>query len=181
MRVKYDGKTVEENSEKAKIAEGIVKTLLEQIIKGKHFEAVHDVEEFWHKGDIRCIENGRFYEVKDDGVIHRSGNVYCEVYKWFFDHPNVRKNGFMLDGQYERFCVLDQISCKLYILHFDRLKAIYKDYKMVDSQLEDCDTKGTIVPLDVCRQRKILLYETEYYYDECFDDYYIGKKPDAIL
>ena len=168
---KYNG-NVEQNSEIARESEEICIELLEQIYKDKHFESVHDDETCWHLGDILCSD-GTYWDSKDDGRIHQTGNVFAEETK-VWPSGQVSK-GWMRNSKYNYVCILDQIGHNLYILDFNKLKRIYKDNYYTVSHLSDNDSWGYCVPLWKCRNSGALVYETSYYYDDIWDMYLINE------
>lgn len=160
------------NTEVARKAEEITIELLEQLIKGVKFISVHDDEECFHLGDI-LSSDGKYYDVKDDGVIHRTGNIFAEEMKYW--KSGSISDGWMRNGKYDYLCILDMIDHNLYILDFNRFKKMYRKGKFIKTNMGDNITTGYCVPLWRCREDKCLLYEIQYEYDEDFDFYSIKK------
>ena len=152
-------------------AEEIAKELLEQLTHQK-FYTVRDEPDWFHVGDLTTIE-GKGYDVKDDGIIHKSGNVFCEVKKHWLNGQTT--DGWMLNGEYDYLVILDQIGKNIYVLDFEKLKKIYKSgYPKYNIKMGDNYTDGYAVPLKRCRAQGIIVYEASYYYEECMDYNYIN-------
>lgn len=167
-RNKYNG-DIQENSEAARLSEEIAIQLLHQIEVGKKFYSLHDDKEFWHYGDI-ISSDGIYYDAKDDGIIHRSGNVFAEDKKIW--NSGEITNGWMGNSKYDYVCIVDLIECNFYILDFKKLKKIYKigtAYR--PSKHNDNISWGYCVPLWKCRKHGVLVYETKFTYDEDMDCY----------
>ena len=160
------------NTEIAREAEEITIDLLYQLIPGTKFKSVHDDPSCFHLGDI-LSSDGKYYDAKDDGVIHRTGNVFCEEQKYWRNGKT--GDGWMRNGQYDYLCVLDMIKHNLYVLDFKKLKKVYKQGRFIKTDMGDNITSGYCFPLWKCRKMGILVYETEYHYDEDWDFYEIGK------
>ena len=150
---------------KNRVAEVILLQVLQSIVDDKYFiEDVADNEECYHLGDVKVTDrdgNIAYYDAKNDGVIHKTGRVFCESHKYFFNTMK-KHTGFMEDGNYDYLSVVDRVDKKIYILDFKILKSIYKDYKEVQTTLKDCYSYGTVIPLDECRREKALVYTINY-------------------
>lgn len=151
-------------------AENIAKDLLGQLIPNTKFTSVRDDAAYYHIGDL-LGNDGKGYDVKDDGIIHRTGNVFCEELKIW--KSGIITDGWMRNGQYDYLCILDQIDHHFYVLDFPKLKRVYKNGKDITTDMGDNDTFGYIYPLRKCREQRILLFETEYYYEEIMNYNYI--------
>jgi hypothetical protein len=162
------------NTEVAREAEEITIDLLHQLIQGVGFTSVHDDPSCFHLGDI-LASNGKYYDVKDDGVVHRTGNIFAEEKKFWYRSQKFG-DGWMRDGKYDYLCVLDMIDNNLYVLDFNKFKKIYKKGRYIDTNMGDNRTYGYCVPLWLCRESGALLYETPYYFDESWECYFIGEK-----
>lgn len=166
------GTNLKKNSEVARKAEDISIELLRQLIPDKTFTSVHDDPKCYHNGDILCSD-GTYYDAKDDGVIHRTGNVFAEELKRW---PSGKtSDGWMRNGEYDYLCVLDMVSKRLYVLDFPIFKKIYKNKnKYVQTNMGDNITHGYCVPLYKCKESGCLLYAIEYDYNEDWDMYFVG-------
>lgn len=169
---------LQNNAEIAREAEEITIELLHQIADGVTFTSVHDDPKYYHLGDI-LSSTGKHYDVKDDGVIHRTGNVFAEEKKYWY-RSGTFGDGWMRNGKYDFLCVLDMIDHNLYILDFPKFKKIYKQGRYIDTNMGDNRSYGYCVPLKKCRECGVLLYETPYYFDECWDCYCIGKEEEVV-
>ena len=71
-------------------------------------------------------------EVKNDSVIHATGNVLCEE-EVFYKEYGYYRDGFMYND-YEIYCVVSEPSRKIYVMDFKVLKEHYKEgrYKYFD-------------------------------------------------
>ena len=56
---------------------------------------VRDNPEYFHIGDL-ITADGKGWDVKDDGVIHRTGNVFCETRKHW--KSGGHSDGWMMNG-----------------------------------------------------------------------------------
>ena len=157
------------NVKVSKEAEDITMQLLHQLVTGVKFKSVRDDQACYHLGDI-LGSDGEYYDVKDDGVVHRTGNVFCEEKKLW--NSGKVTDGWMRNGEYNYLCVLDMIDKNLYVLDFEKLKKVYKQGRFITTNMGDNRTTGYCFPLRKCREQGILVYETEYVYDdewECYD------------
>lgn len=154
---------IKENAEIAREAEEIVIDLLGELITDRQFFSVHDDEECWHLGDI-IDTKGKYYDAKDDGRIHKTGNVFAEDRKFWND--GTQTDGWMRNGQYDYLCILDRVKKKIYVLDFNKLKKVYRGGRYITTNMGDNVTAGFCYPLSKCRKNGILLYETSYDYDE---------------
>lgn len=163
-KVKYNNGNVKEDAEIALAAEMKVIDILNMAFPNTKFESVHDDKELWHTGDIKMSGNGfeKYIDVKDDGAIHYTHNVFAENYKYYHNKPNVKVNGFMKTSKYDLLGVLDDVEKKLYILDFVGLKKIYKNYELKKSKLRDCNSYGNCVPLKACEEKGILLFKIKF-------------------
>ena len=157
---------------KNKVAEEILLQVIQSIVDDKYLvEDVSDDAECYHLGDVKLTDKdgGTVYlDAKNDGVIHKTGRVFCESHKFFF--RNMKKHsGFMEDGKYDYLCVVDRNSKKIYVLDFRVLKSIYKEYRQVETTLADCYSFGTVIPLDECKKERALIYTITY---DCENDSY---------
>ena len=170
-RNKYDGNT-QANAEMARDSEEIARELLNQLMPGQGFLSVHDEQELWHYGDI-VSKDGKYFDVKDDGRICDTGNVFAEECKRFYSNPDELADGWMKNSKYDYVCILDLIKQNMYVLDFAKLKKIYKNssHKYAPSYLSDCISWGYCVPLSKCRKQGIIVAETGFVYDDDFDCY----------
>lgn len=156
--------------------EEIVIELLHLLKPDRKFYSEHNNENAYHLGDI-ISDKGKYYEVKDDGRIHDTGNVFVEsVKRW---RSGKVTDGWIKTEKPDYLCVLDEIGCNLYILNYEKLKEIYKQYRFVNTNMGDNITGGFCVPLTACRKRGVLVCETKYYYDEDWDCYEIAELASA--
>jgi hypothetical protein len=150
---------------KNRIAEIILLQVLQSVADDKiDFVDVTDNPDLYHYGDIMGTDkngNVTFFDAKNDGIIAKTGRVFCESHKYFFNNMK-RHSGYMEDGKYDYMCVVDRKSNKIYVLDFKVLKSIYKDYKEVQTTLSDAYSYGTVIPLDECRKEKALIYTITY-------------------
>lgn len=157
----YNTGSVEGDSEIARAAEELAIKVLGKALKDTTFESLHDDEGKFHVGDVVAKKNGKekYIDIKDDGRISETGNVFCEGYKYYYNKPGKKHDGFMQNSQYDYLAILDQVRGKLYLLDFEELKKIYNNYRLVRSDLSDCISYGYLVPLNVCRRKGILKCE----------------------
>lgn len=151
-------------------AENIAQELLEELT-GQQFYSVRSEPEFYHVGDLITID-GKGWDVKDDGVIYRTGNVFCETRKHWND--GTITDGWMLNGEYTYLVVLDRVDKNIYVLDFEKLKKIYKTGNpKYGINMGDNYTDGFTVSLAKCRKQNALVYEAAYDYEDMLDYYYI--------
>lgn len=105
----------------AKKAEGIVLDILRNCTDEYDFVDVSNDEYYWHKGDI-IIDDNIFLDVKDDGVIHRTGNLLAEHR---VKYGSTWAEGFMQNAEYDFVGYLSQPDNILYILDFNLWKKYY--------------------------------------------------------
>ena len=92
----------------AREAEELVAAVMASLTSTWNFEVLEGEDENQHKGDIRVTDPvtgfSLFLEVKDDSRIATTGNVLCEVTK-FFENTQTYKPGNM-SYDYEYYCVI---------------------------------------------------------------------------
>lgn len=161
---KYNKGNVAEDAEIALEAELKAIDILNLAFPNTLFESVHDDKELWHTGDVRMTGRGfiKYMDIKDDGCIYYTGNVFCENYKYYHSSPNKKAKGFMRSSKYDLLGVFDDVKKKLYILDFRRLKQIYENYKIKKSHLSDCNSYGNCVPLRECKKHNALVFEIKF-------------------
>ena len=158
-------------------AENIAKALLEELTH-ESFYSVRNDPAFYHIGDLITID-GKGWDVKDDGVINRSGNVFCEVRKHWNDGSTT--DGWMLNGEYTYLVVLDQVGRNIYVLDFARLKKIYKTGIFKSNiNMGDNRTDGYTISLYRCKKEGVLVYDAAYDYDEWIESYYVKEKREVV-
>ena len=155
-------------------AENIARELIEQLTLD-NLVSVRNEPEFYHIGDL-LNQSGEGYDVKDDGVIHGTGNVFCEVRKRWKKSGQIT-DGWMMNGEYTYLVVLDQIDKNIYILDFARLKKIYRSegFWRYHVDMTDNYTDGICVSLYKCKKFGALLHEAHYKYNDAWDCYEIDK------
>lgn len=161
---KYNTGCVEGDGEIARAAEELAIKILSKAMEGTKFSSLHDEEDMWHVGDI-VAEKGdkkKYIDVKDDGRINHTHNVFCEDYKIFKHVPGYKYPGFMRNSEYDYLAVLDQVSGKLYLLDFKKLQKVYTSFYMTESRLSDCVSYGHLAPLYRLRSMGIIKCEIFY-------------------
>lgn len=118
-----------------KRAEEIVYDTLSALDKDSKYEMVGDNPLYYHTGDIRVIDkagNERFIEVKNDSVIHKTGNVLCEDEVYYKQHDYL-KDGNMYSN-YDIYAVVSEEQREIYVFDFRVLKKNYRkgEYKVID-------------------------------------------------
>lgn len=158
--------TLKREVKKNRIAEVILMQVLESIFDDKALvEDVADNPDCYHLGDVRVTNktgNSFYFDAKNDGIISKTGNVFCESHKYFFKNMQKKYDGFMEDGNYDYLSVVDRVSKKIYILDFKVLKKIYPNYRRIQTTLSDCYSYGTVIPLDECKKKGALLHTINY-------------------
>lgn len=124
-------------------AEQIVREVFSSLTDKYTFTDVSNQPRYYHSGDIiATAADGRqiMIEVKNDGVIHSTGNVLCEE-EVFYKFEGETRQGFMY-SDYEIYCVVSEPARKIYVIDFSVLKAHYKEgrYKFFDYPQQCSDT-----------------------------------------
>lgn len=124
-------------------AEKIVKDVFSSLTDKYTFTDVSNDPAYYHSGDIiATAADGRqiMIEVKNDSVIHSTGNVLCEE-EVYYKERGQYKDGFMYND-YEIYCVVSEPSRKIYVMDFKVLKEHYKEgrYKYFDYAQQSSDT-----------------------------------------
>lgn len=156
------------------LAYQVMKTIYEDKVDLRY---VADVPKFYHRGDIvgRRHEDGEitFFDVKNDGEISRTGNIFAETHKYFNNNRKERHSGFMENGEYDYLLIVNQKDKQIYVVDFEVLKEIHKLYREVPSYHDDALCYGRIVPLERAKARGALLYTIDY--DGVKGGYYYTK------
>lgn len=167
-------------------AEKIVLEVLNNLNNGFTFEDVAENERYFNKGDIKMIKEGkrtRCIDVKDDGVISKTGNFAVEAggYSKIYGY---RKKGW-IDSKYDYVAVISQEDYTIWLLSFKRLKEIYDKTgltggRKVTSDFWDNVKYNYLVPVHKAIELGAVLAKITYEYDEWFEEYapvdYINKK-----
>ena len=128
---------------KAKEAEQLVRQIFAQLTDQYQFVDVSNDKEYYYKGDIKAIAaNGKeiYIDVKDDGTIHRTGNVLCEEEVYFKQSGHFGKGNMKSD--YDIMAIVSKQEQKIYVIDFNILKQHYKkgEYKEINhpTQVTHC-------------------------------------------
>ena len=152
-----------EDLNNAKTAELMVRDLFASLTDQYTFDAVGDQREYFYRGDIRATTpSGKeiFIEVKDDSVIHKTGNILCEDEVYYKQYDYYGKGNMQSD--YDIYCVVSKPARKIYVLDFKVLKEIYTkgEFKMIDHY--DQTTYCYLLPIGRAKQWKALLNTIEF-------------------
>ncbi len=180
---------LQEDLKKAKPAEWIVRCVLASasldLADWKtdwniyYFDDKSDEKKYWHIGDIECTDSlldETFYiDVKDDGMISKTGNIFAEDNK-IFKSNGKKEKGFMRNSEYDYVAVISQPDNKIYMLDFKEWKKYYRQGKYVTSYLSDATCYGFVMPIWKAKRLGIIKYEIDYIkiFDWWLDDK--GKK-----
>lgn len=161
---KYNTGNIRKDAETAREAEDKAREILSLAFPNTAFDSVHDDKELWHTGDIRMSGRGftKYLDIKDDGVIYRTKNVFAENHKYYHSKPNKKEKGFMQLSNYDLLGILDDVEKNLYLIDFKGLKKIYENYPLRQSKLKDCNSYGNCVPLRVIRDKGLLAFQIKY-------------------
>lgn len=114
----------------AKKAEEIALVTISALTDRYTLEDVSNQREFYYKGDIKAISKEvgvEFYiEVKDDSRIADTGRVLCEEEVYIKDTDRYIKGNMYCNT--DIYCIVSQKERKIYILNFQKLKEIYKEF-----------------------------------------------------
>lgn len=117
-------------------AEQIVREVFSSLDDSRIYEDVGGNPFYYHIGDIKVTdkESGevRYIEVKNDSVIHKTGNVLCEDEVYYKRHDYLT-NGNMYSN-YDIYAVVSQEQRKIYVIDFRVLKKNYRkgSFKVIE-------------------------------------------------
>ena len=150
---------------KAKRAEQITLEVLETATLDYDFTDVSTEEEYYHKGDIEVYDldwDCHYYiDVKDDGVIYKTGNFLAEDQIYYKESGELR-DGFMRNSTYDYVAYVSQPEQKIYMLDFTAWQKYYKQGFFKRIPHEDQNTHGYLMPKWKAREYGILLAEIDY-------------------
>ena len=98
MLKKFDG-----DLRRAKVGERIVMQVLQSVYGNDYdFNDVSDNKEYWHKGDIEIVRDGKtkYLDVKMDSRIAQTGNILCEDEVYFVESDSYRPGCIHSDYDY---------------------------------------------------------------------------------
>lgn len=144
-------------------AEQVVKDVFTSLTDKYTFTDVSNNPSYYHKGDLLALAaDGRqiFIEVKNDEVIHKTGNVLCEE-EVYYKEADYFKDGYMYSG-YEIYVVVSEPERKIYIIDFKVLKSIYRkgENKIINHYAQYSDVY--LVPIGFIKQNGGLIDVIEY-------------------
>ena len=118
-----------------KKGEDIVLQVFSSLDSERTYERVADNPLYFHKGDIKVTDksgNVRYIEVKNDSVIHNTGNVLCEEEVYYKKHYYSR-DGFMY-SDYDIYAVVSEQQREIYVFNFECLKQNYRkgSFKIIE-------------------------------------------------
>lgn len=146
------------NVEVAKTAEGIAKEILEKHTKKTIVDVSRDPE-CYHKGDLLVGEK-TYIDVKDDTLIHKTGNVFVETLKIW---PSGAVTNGWVTSQYNYLAIVSQPDQKFYLIDFKALKQCYKQIgRFVKANNGDNITQGYVCSLKKLRDKGVVKFETSY-------------------
>lgn len=129
--------------------------VFQSLAKGYEFIDVSDIEEYYHRGDIKAIApDGKEYllEIKGDTRINETGNVLCEEYTYWYDTGKYKQGNMYSDYQY--YCVVSEQARKIAVIDFKVLRAHYKDahHRDITIRHKENDTYAYLFPLKEIKQ-----------------------------
>lgn len=144
-------------------AEQVVKDVFTSLTDKYTFTDVSNNPSYYHKGDLLALAaDGRqiFIEVKNDEVIHKTGNVLCEE-EVYYKEADYFKDGYMY-SDYEIYVVVSEPERKIYIIDFKVLKSIYRkgENKIINHYAQYSDVY--LVPIGFIKQNGGLIDVIEY-------------------
>lgn len=110
-----------------KKAEDIVREVFSSLDPERTYENVGAERALFYKGDIRVTDkegNVRYIEVKNDSVIHKTGNVLCEEEVYYKQHDYYAKGNMQSD--YDIYAVVSEQQRKIYVINFECLQQNYR-------------------------------------------------------
>lgn len=148
----------------AREAEELVAAVMASLTSTWNFEVIEGEDENQHKGDIRVTDPvtgfSLFLEVKDDSRIATTGNVLCEVTKFFADTNTFKPGNMSYD--YEYYCVISQESRTIYVIDFSILKQVYRQGVATTIYHEHDTTYCYLVPLELIVEKGGLIRTIAY-------------------
>lgn len=148
----------------ARDAEQLVAAIMASLTSTWNFEVIEGEDENQHKGDIKVTDPvtgfSLFLEVKDDSRIATTGNVLCEVTKFFEDTKTFKPGNMSYD--YEYYCVVSQESRTIYVIDFSILKQVYRQGIATTIYHENDTTYCYLVPLELIVEKGGLIRTIEY-------------------
>ena len=145
-------------------AEDLVRELLASLTDEYKFEDCANDKEYYHKGDIKAIDNDGnviMIEVKDDSRIGDTGNILCEESVYYYESNYEQKGNFYSD--YEIYCVVSQPTRTIYFFDFNILKSIYKSagtFRIMRHTYQESEVY--LLPLGSAKRAGALLKEIKY-------------------
>ena len=147
----------------AQKAEELVLEVFSNLSTDYKFEHVGADRSCFYKGDIKATAaDGReiFIEVKDDSVIHKSGNILCEEEVYYKETDYFGKGNMQAD--YDIYVVVSQAERKIYVIDFEILRDNYQrgEYKEIDhpAQITYC----YLLPLGVAKRLNAVINVVNY-------------------
>lgn len=147
----------------AQVAERLVVDVLAALTTDYTFVAVGDNRGYFYKGDIKVVDNNGkeiFIEVKNDSVIHKTGNILCEEEVYYKDNDWYGKGNMHSD--YEYYAIVSEQERRIYILDFSILRDTYRmgEYKVIEhpSQITYC----YLLPLGVAKAKGAVIKTLNY-------------------
>lgn len=115
--------------------EDIVLKVFSSLDSERTYERVADNPLYYYKGDIKVTDksgNVRYIEVKNDSVIHNTGNILCEEEVYYKRYDYYGKGNMSSD--YDIYAVVSEQRREIYVFNFERLKQIYRKgiYKEIE-------------------------------------------------
>lgn len=149
--------------ERAHKAEDIVREVLASRAPTYQFIDVADDREYYHKGDIKAIDdfgNEVMIEVKDDSRIGDTGNILCEESVYYYESNYEQRGNFYSD--YEIYCVISQPTRTIYFFDFSILKQIYKKGNYTILRHYSQESEVYLLPLGYAKKNGALIKEINY-------------------
>ena len=115
--------------------EAIVLSTLSALDTERTYEFVGDNPLYYYIGDIKVTDkdgNVRYIEVKNDSVIHKTGNVLCEEEVYYKKQDYYGKGNMQSD--YDIYAVVCKEQREIYVIDFRVLKKNYRkgSYKEIE-------------------------------------------------
>ena len=169
----------------AKVAEKIVKDVLDNMTDDYFFQDVSEKKECWHLGDIKVnysyytycdrlsfdcnplsydeyekYKYDYYIDVKDDSRIGDTRNILCEE-QVYFRNTDTSVKGYMYSG-YDYLAVVSKKENKIYILDFHLLQKHYKQGRKIRINHREQYNDVYLYSLDKAKDNGILMAVIEY-------------------
>ena len=133
---------------RAKVGERIVMQVLQSVYGNDYdFNDVSDNKEYWHKGDIEIVRDGKtkYLDVKMDSRIAQTGNILCEDEVYFVESDSYQPG--CIHSDYDYLAIISVEAKRIWIVDNHELQQHYKEGREFACRHEEQTTYGYLFPL----------------------------------